>query len=248
MNEDYILITGGSGSIGRALSAKFLSEGFHVISLDMGVPLGKGLKAETFLRCDLREIVNSSVAADGLLGEIKRIVVGGKLKALINNAAVQLLAPVASVTRDQWSETLDVNVGAAFFMTQLMLPELSGSGGSVVNIGSIHSRLTKPGFAAYAASKAALAGLTRAMAVDLRGSVAVNCIEPAAIDTMMLREGFRDNNDGFAELASFHPSGRIGSPAEIAELAYILAVKPGFLNGSVLSIDGGISGRLHDPV
>lgn len=248
MTQSYIIITGGNGSIGRALAAKFDSEGVKVISVDKAAPSGNGLDTETFLRCDLSAIVDSSVVADRLLGEINRIVAGGQLIGLINNAAVQQLATVSSVTRDQWRETLDVNLSAAFFMTQLMLPALINAGGAVVNIGSIHARLTKPRFIAYAASKAALAGLTRAMAVDLKGTVAVNCIEPGAVDTTMLREGFKENKKDLANLSSCHPLGRIGDPAEVAELAYVLATNPGFFNGSVIAVDGGISGRLHDPV
>ena len=248
MSENYIIITGGNGSIGRALAGKFVFEGFNVISLDKLAPSVSDQAAEHFLKCDLTELVNSAVAADQLLEEINSIVSGGNLIALVNNAAVQQLAPVSLVTRDEWRETLDVNFSAAFFMTQLILPMLTQAGGSVVNIGSVHARLTKPSFVAYAASKAALAGLTRAMAVDLSGSVAVNCIEPAAVNTAMLQEGFKDCEDSFLGLGLCHPSGRIGEPAEVAELAYVLATKPGFLNGSTISLDGGISGRLHDPV
>ena len=85
-----------------------------------------------------------------------------------------------------WQETLDVNLMAPVAISRALLPQLKRQRGSIVHIGSIHSQLTKPGFTAYATSKAALAGLTRAMAVELGGSVRVNAIEPAAIATPML--------------------------------------------------------------
>src|SRR3546814_5507046 len=109
----------------------------------------------------------------------------------------------------------------------------------VLNIRSIHARLTKPGFAAYATSKAALSGLTRAMAVELGSRVRVNAIEPAAIATPMLRAGFADNENGYRQLNDLHPSGNIGSPDELAQLARLLiASDNNFLNGAEI-------GRAH---
>lgn len=129
-----------------------------------------------------------------------------------------------------------------------MLPQLEQARGSVINISSIHARLTKAHFVAYATSKAALSGMTRAMAVDLGGRVRVNAIEPAAIATDMLKAGFAGQPEQFALLEACHPQGRIGTPAEVAALA--LAIADGelrFLHGACVAMDGGISGRLHDP-
>ncbi len=96
---------------------------------------------------------------------------------------------------------------------------------------------------------AALSGLTRAMAVDLGGRVRVNAICPAAIHTPMLAAGFAERPDALAALHDAHPTGRIGLPEEVAHLArYLIAEAPDFLNGSCLGLDGGIAGRLHDPV
>jgi NAD(P)-dependent dehydrogenase (short-subunit alcohol dehydrogenase family) len=120
--------------------------------------------------------------------------------------------------------------------------------GCVINISSIHARLTKPNFVAYATSKAALSGMTRAMAVDLGGRVRVNAIEPAAISTDMLKAGFKDHPEQYAALEQCHPLGRIGTPEEVAALA--LSIVDGelrFLHGACVGMDGGISARLHDP-
>jgi NAD(P)-dependent dehydrogenase (short-subunit alcohol dehydrogenase family) len=118
-----------------------------------------------------------------------------------------------------------------------------------VHIGSIHSQLTKPGFTAYATSKAALAGLTRAMAVELGGTVRVNAIQPAAIATPMLEAGFADAPHLKSQLDAFHPTGAIGSPADVARaVLFLLDPVNSFLNGCVLPLGGGIHSRLHDPV
>jgi NAD(P)-dependent dehydrogenase (short-subunit alcohol dehydrogenase family) len=108
--------------------------------------------------------------------------------------------------------------------------------------------LTKPNFSAYATSKSALEGLTRALAVELGSSVRVNAIAPAAIETPMLQAGFEGNPDGLTQLANHHPSGRLGQAGEVAQLAHFIAQFPSrFLNGAVLGLDGGIAARLHDP-
>jgi NAD(P)-dependent dehydrogenase (short-subunit alcohol dehydrogenase family) len=182
------------------------------------------------------------------LSQIQDLVGDAGLSVLVNNAATQVLGGVDSLTVSDWHHTLDVNLLAPFVLTQGLLPPLEKAHGCVINISSIHARLTKPNFVAYATSKAALSAMTRAMAVDLGSRVRVNAIEPAAIETDMLKSGFAGQPEKFAELQACHPQGRIGSPEEVAALA--LSVAGGelrFLHGACIGIDGGISGRLHDP-
>lgn len=188
----------------------------------------------------------------GLLGAspgfITRLLDDNRLDVLINHAAVQLLGGGESLSVADWHRTLDVNLLAPFVLTQGLLPQLEGARGSVINISSIHARLTKANFVAYATSKAALSGMTRAMAVDLGGRVRVNAIEPAAIATDMLKAGFAGQPEQYAQLQACHPQERIGTPEEVAALA--LAMADGdlrFLHGACIGMDGGISGRLHDP-
>jgi len=171
------------------------------------------------------------------------------LHVLVNNAAVQVLGGVEDLTISDWYRTLDINVLVPFALTKGLLAQLDSAGGCVINISSIHARLTKAGFVAYATSKAALSGMTRAMAVDLGSRVRVNAIEPAAIETPMLEAGFEGKPEQFVHLQASHPQGRIGTPEEVAALA--LSVASGelqFLHGACIGLDGGISGRLHDPV
>jgi len=125
---------------------------------------------------------------------------------------------------------------------------LDGSMAETVGVPALHASLTKPGFAAYATSKAALVGMTRALAVDIGDRVRVNAICPAAISTPMLVEGLESQPGALERLASFHPTGRIGTPEEVAELAFqISSPQLRFLSGSIIGLDGGIAGRLHDP-
>ena len=133
-------------------------------------------------------------------------------------------------------------------MTQRLLPMLRAARGSVVNIVSIHARLTKAGFSLYAATKGGLEALTRALALELAPEVRVNAVAPAATDTPMLRAGFGKDVRGLRRLGEYHPLGRIATPQEVAQAALWLASdKASFVTGAVLDVDGGMGALLHDP-
>ncbi|MES2901353.1 MAG: SDR family oxidoreductase [Pseudomonadota bacterium] len=245
--EESILITGASGGIGQALVTTFGNAGYHVIATGLSAPPA-GLPYADFIPADLQRTVMDEAYAANVFTAIRASLAGKPLKALINNAAVQILDDAAYLSRAAWQETLNVNLLAPFFWTQALLEDLAAAQGCVLNISSIHARLTKARFAAYATSKAALSGLTRSLAIEFGGRVRVNAIEPAAIDTPMLRAGFSGNDDGFAQLEQYHPSKCIGTPEKIGELAKLLVEQNSmFLNGAVLPYDGGISACLHDP-
>jgi NAD(P)-dependent dehydrogenase (short-subunit alcohol dehydrogenase family) len=243
-----VLITGALGGIGRALCEEFHAHGFRVIALDRRE--GQ-VTCHRYIRADIGVLATDIKAREAFTAEIRGILQeeNTQLKGLVNNAAVQILGGVDQLTVEAWQETLSTNLLAPFFLVQALLPELEKARGAVVNISSIHEKLTKAGFVAYSTSKTALSGLTRAMAVDLGARVKVNAICPAAIKTPMLAAGFEGRQEAFDALHQAHPGGRIGLPEEVAHLArYLIAEAPGFLNGSCLGLDGGIAGRLHDPV
>jgi NAD(P)-dependent dehydrogenase (short-subunit alcohol dehydrogenase family) len=245
--KQAVIITGALGGIGRALCNEFHAHGFFVIALDR---MTGNVAAHYHHHCDIRELAVDVTRRSAFVLEIRGILQsnGCSLVGLINNAAIQILGGVEDLSVTQWQETMETNLLAPFFLTQAFLPELEATHGAVVNISSIHEKLTKSRFVAYATSKSALSGLTRAMAVDLGSRVRVNAICPAAIHTPMLEAGFSGNPTGFAALHGAHPSGRIGSPEEVAQLTrYLISDAPPFLTGSCLGLDGGIAGKLHDP-
>lgn len=244
---NYALITGAAGGIGQALVHTFQSAGYQVIAVDW-VPCPDNLKASYYLQVDLAKTVIDEAYAEAVFAEVRRCLHTNQLKVLINNAAVQILAKTDELSRNDWQDTLNVNLLAPFFWAQALLPELESAQGCIINISSIHARLTKKNFVAYATSKTALSGMTRAMALDLRGKVRVNGIEPAAIETAMLRKGFECDDAGFAQLKQFHPTQSIGQPEEVGKLAVFL-VEGGmqFMNGALMPLDGGIGGCLYDP-
>lgn len=248
MNSRAAVITGSAGSIGQAICKVFKDAGYKVIGLD--IKDQGGVEADERLHGDLMRFVADAEYRDRMLQAIRSAAGDTQIGVLCNNAAEQRLASTENVSMTDWQASLDVNLTAPLLLTQGLVHDLESAGGSVINIASIHARLTKPKFVAYATTKSALIGLTKALAVDLGGRVRVNAICPAAIDTPMLREGFEGRSSSDLEsLHKCHPLGRIGQPSEVAELALWLASpQASFVSGASYDIDGAISSRLHDPV
>ncbi len=239
-----VIITGSDGGIGKALVSEYKVKGFYTIGIDKE----KSNHADNNIVCDLADLVNSKEMENKLYSQISEVLEGKMLYVLINNAAIQILDNIDHIKLTDFKKTLDVNLTAPFLLSKLFFQKLKESRGSIINIGSIHAKQTKPRFIAYATSKAALKGLTQAMAIDFGEHVRVNIIQPAAISTEMLIDGFKNNREGLKQLESYHPSGFIGTPEDIAKLAIILSTDESrFINGTAIDIDGAIGVRLHDP-
>ncbi len=240
------LITGALGGIGTSLCEEFRRAGYFVIGTDKRDSDGA---SDAFLNLDIRDLYLQEAARVETVGTIREILGDHGLTVLVNNAAAQKLNRTDDISIADWDETLQTNLIAPFLLAQLLLPDLEKAKGSVINIASIHAQATKPGFVCYATSKAALVGMTRAMAVDLGPRVRVNAISPAATATPMLLAGFEGKSAEFDELARKHPLERIAQPWEVSKTALFLASPDAaFITGAAISIDGGIGGRLHDPV
>ena len=169
------------------------------------------------------------------------------LYGIINNAAIQIVKPFKKIETSDWINLFSVNFFASVEISKAFLDDLSKNNGSILNIGSIHSELTKPHFSAYAASKSALAGLTKSLSVEFGDQMRVNAIEPAAIETSMLKAGFENHPDKLIKLADFHPSKKIGKPRDISKAAlFLMSPEQSFINGAILKVSGGINCRLHD--
>lgn len=239
-----VLITGAAGGIGSAMVSVFEAAGWQVVATDLRAdPRAGHLALDIGLCTDPGSDGHQKVVA------ALRAATGGRLKALIANAAHQVVKPSPDLTATDWQTTLGVNLLAPFWLAMAFKDELATNQGSFLAISSIHERMTKPGFVAYATSKAALSGMVRAMAVELGAQVRCNAICPAAIATPMLMAGFDCQPDALAALQTYHPVGRLGRPDEVAQAAlYACSDAAGFLNGSCLDLSGGISARLHDPV
>ena len=241
------LITGASGGIGKALVKEFVEQGAYVIATDLTCST-EPVDNVHFLQLDLETFVLDEYYAIEFYSKVQAITQEAGINSLINNAAVQILSDSRLLTRKQWCTSLNVNLSAPFFLSQLFLDDLVKNHGAIVNISSIHATQTKKQFVAYATTKAALSSMTRNMVLDVGSKVRINAIEPAAISTEMLKSGFEGQDYKYKILEDFHPIGRIGTPEDVARLAaFLVSEDAGFVQGACISASGGIQGCLSEP-
>lgn len=249
--RNSVLVTGAAGGIGASLVQALSAAGWSVLGSDKTVSSPASYIAnfcQAWIPADLAVFGHDSRQLENFKNSVLSHTQGLGPAAIVHNAALQRLGSFSQLSAVDWHETMDVNLIAPVLISRALLPQLIHQRGSIVHIGSIHSQLTKPGFTAYATSKAALAGLTRAMAVELGGAVRVNAIEPAAIATPLLEAGFADSPDLRSQLDKFHPTRSIGSPDDVARaVLFLLDPVNTFINGCVMALGGGIHSRLHDP-
>ncbi len=244
--ERHVLVTGSTGAIGSSISKKFKAAGCNVCGLD-SISNSTNI-LDYFIKTDLNQFVINELYRNNVITKIKKWLGKNTLDVLVNNAAYQFVSVNHPIPVDELTKIYNINVIAPYLLTTILSNVLTEKLASVVNIGSIHSRLTKPGFALYATSKAALASLTRGLAIDYEDRMRINCIEPASVDTPMLFSGFKNFSDKRLELEKFHPQKRISTPEEISELVFLISSNEiRFLHGSCIDMSGGIACRLHDP-
>lgn len=239
------IITGSNGGIGQQLCKSFTDNGYHVIGTD--VHKSSKFTIGDYVSINLDKLCNNKKYRDDYITKLSSSCQSG-LDVLINNAALQIVKPIEKLSFEDWQLTMNVNFNSVFLLVKGLYEKLELNKGCVINISSIHANLSKPGFSSYAASKAGLVGLTKSLAVELGKNIRINAVCPAAIETEMLKEGFSKNPELLDELNKYHPVGKIGSPTDIAHaVLYLADDKSSFINGATLTLDGGISSKLHDP-
>ena len=248
-NHKYMLITGAAGGIGRATVGLFAEKGWRVIGVDRS-DFGPEFPANgLFIKAD----ISDPAALEAIFEQAQQFT--QTLEALINNAAYQITKPLLETSVEEWDAVMASNLRSVFLSAKLAHPLLvSQGGGVVVNVSSVHAVATSKDISAYAASKGGLLALTRAMAIEFAPqNIRVNAILPGAVDTPMLRAGMnRDHAGGgsvnarLENLAAKTVSGKIGTPAEIAQAIYFLAdnSQSSFMTGQALIVDGGATARL----
>ena len=235
-----MLLTGASRGIGHATVKRFSSAGWRVITCSRhafpeGCPWMAG--PDDHLQIDLGDDASVLTA----IAEVKRRLPGARLDALVNNAGISPKGPGGSrlgtleTEADVWRRVMQVNCFAPVMLARGLLDELENAGGCIVNVTSIAGSRVHPfAGAAYATSKAALAGLTREMAFDFgpRG-VRVNSISPGEIDTSIL-------SPGTDAIVAQLPMRRLGLPEEVAKAIYFLCTdQSSYVHGAEIHINGG---------
>lgn len=245
MCSKTVLITGVSGGIGEATADLFGQEGWHVIGVDRNKKHPDSV--DHFIQKDISNTESSTKIFQEVESE------EGHLDALINNAAIQICKPIVEMNPDEWDATMASNLRSVFLAVQ-NAHSLLRSGGSIVNVSSVHAVATSAEIAAYAASKGGLLAFTRALSIEFADDdIRVNAVLPGAVDTEMLRDGIDRGYTGEESieelvrgLGARHVIGRVGQPEEIAQTILFLADsdRSSFMTGQALTVDGGATARL----
>ncbi len=233
------IVTGAASGIGEAVARLYLAEGASCVLADLpGSKLDDLFGSAAAARC---------VALDTTEEDAPRRLVGaaveafGGLDILVNNAGIAIAGQFEELTDEQFDRIMAVNVRSYFRIARAAVPEIrKRGGGRIINLGSIMSEMGGPSLSIYGASKHAVAGLSKGMAVDLgKYGITVNYLQPGSIWTGMSRPFMADEN--FRKYwENKAPMGRIGDPEDVAAAALFLASEEAkFVSGHGLHVDGG---------
>ncbi|HSW67550.1 MAG TPA: 3-oxoacyl-ACP reductase FabG [Bacteroidales bacterium] len=237
------VITGGADGIGKAAVERFAAEGSTVVIWDVNEEKGRALagslseagKKVMFMRVNTALYAEVESAAK-TIGE--RF---GKIDILINNAGITRDSTLRKMTQDAWQQVIDVNLTGVFNCTKVVSEYMIANGwGRIINTSSVVALYGNFGQTNYAATKAGLIGMTKTLARELgRKGITVNAVAPGFIETEMVAAM---PDTVIQSMKDKTPLGRLGTPAEIAAAYLFLASDDAaFINGAVLSVDGGVT-------
>jgi acetoin reductase-like protein len=248
------IVTGAARGIGKAISLALAGEGAAVVVVDLNAEGAEQTAAEIrqagFSAHGIQADVTKKSSVDRLVQEaISRT---GRIDILVNNAGVVSNTPVLDLAEEEWDRTLAVNLKAVFLCSQSAAQEMSKrKSGRIVNISSLAGKVGAPGQAAYCASKHAVLGLTKVLAIDLAPfGVNVNAICPGNTETEMMRYVFTKRAESrgqtFDDLAqgimAKTPLGRFGRPEDVAQVVlFLVSPAAAYITGQSIDVDGGRS-------
>lgn len=243
MQDGAVLVTGAGRRIGAAITRALHGAGMRVVlhchrSRAEAEFLAASLEAArpgsaAVLQADLLDVDRLPALVERAAGAF------GRLDALVNNASTFHATPMGAITPAAWDDLVGSNLRAPLFLAQAAAPHLRTARGAIVNIVDIHAERPLPGYPVYSVAKAGLAGLTRALAIELAPEVRVNGVAPGAI---LWPEGGDDFPAAERErIERQTPLARTGNPAEVAGAVKYLLLDAPFVTGQILAVDGGRS-------
>jgi 3-oxoacyl-[acyl-carrier protein] reductase len=242
LDKQIAIVTGASRGIGRAIAMELARQGATVIGTATSES-GAAAISEAFNAAGVngRGVVlnvNDAAAAEALIdGTVKEF---GALHVLVNNAGITQDQLAMRMKDDDWDAVVDTNLKSVFRLSRAVLrPMMKAKGGRIINITSVVGSAGNPGQINYAAAKAGVAGMTRALAREIgsRG-ITVNCVAPGFIDTDMTKTLPEEQQTA---LKTQIPLGRLGSPEDIAHaVAFLASPQAGYITGTTLHVNGGM--------
>jgi NAD(P)-dependent dehydrogenase (short-subunit alcohol dehydrogenase family) len=249
-----VLIAGGSGGMGRAVTARFVGAGANLCLCDVNrgaldeAVIALGAATVKAVETDVTQVADCVRAVDAAVAST------GRLDLLINAAGIWTEGPSEAATEAEWDRVVDVNLKGTFFMCRHAIPHLEKTGGGIINISSDAGVIGSKGAAIYCASKGGVNLLTKSLARELAArGIRVNAICPCDVDTPMIEYQANTFGGGDPEgykraLLSIYPQGaraRFATPAEIAAFVYFVASPEAApITGACLSIDFGTTAGL----
>lgn len=229
-----VVVSGRSEEAGRAVADRIAESGGEGESTD-GSPTGDA----TFVRADMRDPDDVAALAEAAAERY------GSVDVLVNNAGVQTETAADEATLDDWEFVVETDFRAYWLAARAALEHMDR--GAIVNVSSNHAYATMPAHFPYNAVKAGINGMTRSLAVDFGPRVRVNTVVPGWVEIERTREELPEGR--FEEVESIHPTGRIGTPADVAgAVSFLASEDAAFVTGAALLVDGGRGAVMQDDV
>jgi NAD(P)-dependent dehydrogenase (short-subunit alcohol dehydrogenase family) len=243
LNGRVALITGASKGLGKAMALALAGAGAKLALVSRNQDQLNAVAKEVEAGGGEAKVFLADVAREDHVAKLERDVVAayGGVQILINNAGINVRKPITEFTLDEWNSVMNTNVTSVFLLCRAFVPHMKGNSyGRIINMTSIMSWVSIPGRAAYSASKTALLGVTRALALELAADgITVNGISPGPFATEM-NTPLMQNPEINQQFISKIPLGRWGKVEEIGQLAlYLCSEDAGFITGTDILIDGG---------